>query len=309
MISAVCKVCDLPRVKKIALQANLAYFCCSNCLYCEKQPESGSVHADFVTSQQAYYEDPLVDPFSEPESVIAEKIKSRIAVTKKYIASGSSILEVGPGSGKFLNWAIEAGYDCTACEQSSILTTSLRARGFNVLKGEFEQVSLEGVFDAICSFHIIEHVESPAMHFEKALRLTRPGGYMIVATPNAGSWEQRLFPVLSANFDSAHLHVLSKKSLAILSSKAGWDIVDLATPEISSGWLRIVSKIIRRVRKEDESLTAGKYSDLSASSGRASSILRAWSIASAPLRAVQSLSGGGNEIMMVLRKPNTESAA
>lgn len=298
-----CKVCDSRRVKEIGVQRDLTYFCCPECFYCEKKPELGSAHADFIASQATYYEDPSADPFSEPGLIQKEKMDQRVSIAGRYLAPGGRLLEVGPGSGAFLSWARSEGYRGTACEQSSVLSSALRARGFEVIQGEFEQLTMDDAYDAVFSFHIIEHVVSPLSHLQRALSLTRPGGHLVVATPNAASWQQRLFPALSANFDTAHLHVLSPKSLKILGRKAGWDVVTHTTPENSSGWLRFASKLIRRMRGEDESLTAGKYANMSAESGRMTTFIRIFAAISYPFRKLQSLAGSGNEVVVVFRKP------
>lgn len=304
-----CKVCDSRRVNKISVQHGLRYFCCQQCFYCEKEPERDSAHADFIANQAAYYEDPSINPFSEPSAIRAAKLDQKASVAGKYISPGARILEVGPGDGAFLDWAQNSGYHCTACEQSSVLSDALRIRKFDVIEGEFEKVLIEDEFDAVISFHIIEHVANPLSHLKQALNATRAGGHLIVATPNAASWQQRLFPTLSANFDGAHLHVLSLTSLNTLGKKAGWNVIAHSTPENPSGWLRFLSKLIRRMRNEDESLTAGKYANMSAEGGRMNSLIRIFAAASYPFRLLQARAGGGNEIFVVFCKPESATVA
>lgn len=309
MTQTTCNVCGSGRVRQISVQGNLVYFCCSQCFYCEKRPELGSAHDDFIASQATYYEDPLADPFSEPMPIQREKMNQRTLLAGRYLQPGARILEIGPGNGTFLNWAQSSGYRCTACEQSSVLSSALRARGFEVIEGEFEQLVLEDRYDVLFSFHIIEHIASPLSHLTQALSLTRPGGHLVVATPNAASWQQRLFPSLSANFDTAHLHVLSLQSLSALGKMAGWDVIDHVTPENASGWLRFVSKLVRRMRGEDETVTAGKYANMSADGGRMTTFIRLFAAVSYPFRLLQSKVGGGNEIVVVFRKPEIGTRA
>lgn len=285
------------------------YLCCSSCFYCEKKPELGTVDADYAASQATYYENPAIDPFLEPDIVLNEKMRHRTRLAAQYLLANDRILEVGPGRGSFLAWARNEGYSCTACEQSSVLSRELRAEGFEVIEGEFERLSLTGQYDVVFSFHIIEHVASPLAHLRQAFKMTRPGGNLILATPNAASWQQRLFPALSANFDTAHLHVLSRKSLVLLGEESGWQPVQCSTPENVTGWLRLGSKMLRRMRGEDESSTAGKYANIGAESGRVNKLIRLFGMVSSPLRFLQSRLGGGNEVFVVFRKPEHGMAA
>lgn len=297
-----CKICSSEKLRPLEVNPDLIYHLCADCDYCEKIPALSNAYADFIASQAAYYENPSINPFSEPKLLIKEKMDRKASIALRHIPSGSSILEIGPGDGSFLAWAESRGYGCTACEHSPVLGERLRERGFLVMEGEFEKMPFDSAYDAICSFHIIEHVGAPHDHVNKAYELTRPGGYMILATPNAASWQQRLFPRLSPNFDAAHLHVLSPKSLTKLAEIAGWEVVQSMTPEYTSGWLRVASKLLRKARKEDEGVTAGKYANASAGGRGAKAIaLIAW--LTWPLRYVQSKLGGGNEVLLVLRKP------
>lgn len=301
-----CKICGSAGTSLIKVRSDLSYFACPKCDYCEKLPSSEGAHADFEASQSAYYENPSVDPFSEPAVLAKERLDQKARVTQKYVPAGSRLLEVGPGSGTFLSWAKAAGYICIGAEHSPVLRTNLEAQGFEIFGGEFERSAIDQSYDAVCSFHIIEHVETPIEHLKKALAITLPGGQMIVATPNAGSWQQKLFPKLSPNFDFAHLHVFSDRSLRMLAEEVGWTVVARLTPEYTSGWLRIVSKVVRKMRGEDEGATAGKYSNAS-KGGRGGIAIRFIAVATSPFRALQSSLGGGNEVMLVLRKPPAAS--
>lgn len=298
-----CQICGAGETVELSISAVLRYWTCSKCFYSEKIPVGRNAHDDFVSSQAAYYENPSANPFLEPASLQKERMAQKSKIARKYIGTGSAILEVGPGGGSFLRWARDNGYECVACEHSSIVSNKLRALGFDVAQGEFEKADFGILYDAVFSFHIIEHVESPERHLAKAFAIVRPGGYMIVATPNAASWQQRLFPKLSFNFDAAHLHVLSPQSLGILAARAGWSVEERKTPEYTMNLLRFISKIVRKVRGEDENLTAGKYSSLGAG-GRADAVIAIIARLTAPFRYLQSLLGGGNEVLIVLRKPS-----
>ena len=55
--------------------------------------------------------------------------------------------------------------------------------------GPFEQATFEGIdeefFDIITMIDFIEHVRAPMSVLAKASRLLRPGGRLVILTPNA----------------------------------------------------------------------------------------------------------------------------
>ena len=109
---------------------------------------------------------------------------------------------------------------------------------------------------------------------------------------------------LSPNYDSAHLRVFSPDSLCKLAQNAGWQVQEVITPEFTMGWLRVLSKILRRIKSEHEESTAGKYAG--AVTDKQRGIFRIANFVTMPVRAVQARLGGGNELFLVLRKPDSK---
>ncbi|MDZ4118033.1 class I SAM-dependent methyltransferase [Phaeovulum sp.] len=256
----------------------------------------------FEASQHKYFGDDTALVGASKSPLEEEVMARRRAVIQRFVPDTSRILEVGPGAGTFLRWARKQGHLLTAIEESASLARTLEATiDGKIIVGSFESSGLpDASQDVLCSFHVIEHVPDPRAHLAEAARVVRPGGLAIVATPNANSWQQRLFRRLSPNFDSAHLRVFSQASLQHLAGETGWSVVRVETPEYTSGWLRVVSKSIRKLRREDEEATAGKYvTDISRNGHW---VLAAARLLTWPLRAAQSWMKGGNEILFVLNR-------
>lgn len=257
---------------------------------------------DFEAAQTSYFGEgtPLVSeniPFFE-----REVLDQRQRIVSESLLQGALVTEVGPGSGFFASWLQSQGYKVQLIEHSEVLASWLSAKlDVEVFVGDF----LPGAFhldrgDAFCSFHVVEHVADPVKHLSAGREIVGPEGLAFVATPNSRSWQQRLFRRLSPNFDSAHLRVFSERSLRQTCEQAGWAVETAYTPEYTSGWLRVATKAIRMVRRQDEESTAGSYAVRSAKFGLFFSFLK---IFLSPLRFVQAQTGGGNEIFLVLRNP------
>ena len=79
---------------------------------------------------------------------------------KKYLKKNAKVLEIGPGNGTFASKLIELGYETSLVDQSLETLKRLNKKfQCNLILGEFEgQVKDGETYDAICSFHVIEHV-------------------------------------------------------------------------------------------------------------------------------------------------------
>lgn len=297
-----CSACGSSHLTLREPRTGLRYACCSDCGHCSQIFTSKDGAESFEEAQNKYYGDESILLESTPTFFEKEAIAERISAFGRYLPKPAKVLEVGPGAGHILRWLTAEGYAPTAVEHSETLARRL-AETFNVPVhvGEFEKLPIEpDSLDAFCSFHVIEHVPDPLAHMRQAFVGVRPGGRAFVATPNARSLQQVALPSLSPNFDSAHTFVFSPKSLRACCEKAGWTVIATMTPEYTSGWLRVVTKLLRRMKGEDEEATAGKYA--TQSSSRIETIAGVIRLLSWPMRFVQRKAGYGNEVFLVLEK-------
>jgi 2-polyprenyl-3-methyl-5-hydroxy-6-metoxy-1,4-benzoquinol methylase len=100
------------------------------------------------------------------------------------IKPGSKVLDVGCFDGGFLTHLL-ARYDCYGIEIHPVASERAAKKGIKILAKDF--FDLEGQFDLITAFDVIEHMQSPAAFLEKAAKYIRHGGMLIVSTGNLDS--------------------------------------------------------------------------------------------------------------------------
>lgn len=297
-----CEACSEESIERVLVRNALAYWCCQKCGHCKIDLPNDEIITGFNDSQKNYFG---VDSYllnATPTIFDNEILEKRRVQVREFIPNCSWVLEVGPGSGFFAEAIKAMGHSVELVEHSPTLAEKLsRCLAVPLHIGEFEQLQLpQENFDVFCSFHVIEHVKDPLVHLRAGFLMVKPGGIGLIATPNSCSWQQRLFRLFSPNFDSSHLRVFSKTSLKSYAELAGWSVEIIRTPEYTISWLRVISKALRKFRGEDEEVTAGKYS---VTLSQLSIVYILASILSWPIRRLQELSGGGNEIFIVLRRP------
>ena len=111
---------------------------------------------------------------------------------------GKDILDVGCGYGEYSRVIAEKGYNVHGIDRVESFVTI--AKEFNTIPNTtFEKRDLFGSpfpdnsFDGIVFFETIEHVDNPVDFLKEFERILRPGGFVIISTPNSTSLKNIVF--------------------------------------------------------------------------------------------------------------------
>lgn len=118
------------------------------------------------------------------------------------------LLNVGCGTGGFNLVVEEAGARPVGvdADAEAIAICALKRRQLGGRSGAFVRSLAEalpfrdGAFGVVYCFSAIEHVESVARTLSEIVRVTRPGGFIYLHTPNAWSWYEGHYKLLWAPF-------------------------------------------------------------------------------------------------------------
>ncbi len=106
---------------------------------------------------------------------------------------GTSLLEIGPGTGHLLAAAHKAGRSVTAVESSEIHRTFIRDTwGINSLYPDITAMPQDLSFDAVVAINVLEHIYDIASFLRSIKRVLAPNGTLFVSTVNAASLEATL---------------------------------------------------------------------------------------------------------------------
>lgn len=148
-------------------------------------------------------------------------------ILSRYASSGR-LLDVGCASGLFLAEALRNGWNVTGIEPNEILYAEARAslhENAEVLCATLETAGLQGQFDVITLWDVLEHVPEPGNFLQLCYRLLRPSGYLMLNVPNLDSWEARIldrrWPLLLAE----HLNYFNRENLALCAKNSGLEPV------------------------------------------------------------------------------------
>ena len=104
------------------------------------------------------------------------------------------VLEIGCGYGGLAGSVQSRGAQWTGVEVDSNACQSVCSRGLVCLCGTIETLDLpEDAYDTIIGSQVIEHVSDPRSFMMHCARILRPGGRLLLQTPNANSRYRRTF--------------------------------------------------------------------------------------------------------------------
>jgi len=142
-------------------------------------------------------------------------------VGKLKLSSNASILEIGFGEGRFLDWARSQGHPVEGIEIIPEMVERARKRGHVVHLGPIRQAVSDGRrFDLIAAFDVIEHLSVSEILdlLEDAECVLNPGGRLLLQFPNAGSPFAAPYQI----GDITHQTALSEPALKQISQIKGW---------------------------------------------------------------------------------------
>jgi SAM-dependent methyltransferase len=140
-----------------------------------------------------------------------------LLVTERNVAPGAAILDVGCGTGYFIE-AVHDRYEAWGIDPSPIAVRMCRERGLErVVQGTAYDLSSVGErrFDAVYFLDVIEHLDDDARALGEAKRVLRPGGVVVITVP--------AFKFLWSDHDvvNQHRRRYDRPGLAALLDKVG----------------------------------------------------------------------------------------
>lgn len=185
------------------------------------------------------------DPDGKVKDLLSkEEADKHIRNTKEEIEfvnnlKGGTVLEIGFGRGHFLhsikgNW-IKVGVDPYGkyLYNDDTLISYKNLEDINFI---------DGCFDIIILYHVIEHIEKPEELIQEIYRILKINGKLLIATPDFDSWCARRF---GSNFrmlhDKTHISLFSKKSMIKFLTDYGFYIDKIKFPFFKTSYFTLNS--------------------------------------------------------------------
>jgi 2-polyprenyl-3-methyl-5-hydroxy-6-metoxy-1,4-benzoquinol methylase len=147
------------------------------------------------------------------------------------------VLDVGCSSGYLAGPLSEAGATIVGVELDPAAAAEARSVCEDVLVGDVETLELPfepSSFDVVLCGDVVEHLRDPGAALARLRPFLRPGGRLVLTTPNVANWAIRL-SLLGGRWrytdrgilDRTHLHLFTRKTLVETVTRAGYRVLEL----------------------------------------------------------------------------------
>jgi ubiquinone/menaquinone biosynthesis C-methylase UbiE len=180
-----------------------------------------------------------------------------LSLILSHVEKGAKILDLGAGTGYF----------------SSLLYNTLKSKSLNpeeIIQAsdyypenfKFDKLSCQfgdfntglpyedNTFDVVCSIEVIEHIEDQFQLMREIFRIIKPGGILVLTTPNIMNINSRLaflghglylqfdvLPVTGRKAFNGHIHPVSYNFLSSMVKKCGFKKVQFYPDRVKSSSL------------------------------------------------------------------------
>lgn len=135
-----------------------------------------------------------------------------------------AVLDVGCGTGSRLHRLKALGWLCAGAERSGDAVTAARSNGLDVRHGTAEDLPFDDTsVDVVLLAHCIEHCHDPVLALREVRRVLKPGGWIVVTTPNTRSVLRKVWGRHWVHWEpSRHLVLFERRSLTRLLRNEGF---------------------------------------------------------------------------------------
>lgn len=171
--------------------------------------------------------------------------QKRNMITKLTSQKTGAILDIGCGTGAFLETMKNTGWNVLGLEPDPSAREKAIARDLDVHPSE-NLFQLDRSFDVITMWHVLEHVHDLHAYLDKIHSVLSSTGVLIIAVPNYTAEDQLAYQQYWAAYDvPRHLYHFSPNAMQTLLSKHGFRLMKTMPMWFDSFYVSMLSEKYR----------------------------------------------------------------
>jgi 2-polyprenyl-3-methyl-5-hydroxy-6-metoxy-1,4-benzoquinol methylase len=175
--------------------------------------------------------------------------KSQVELVKKYNGDGH-LLDIGCGEGFFLLTASKFGYATKGVEPSRDAAAYARKEfGLDIEAKPFEALRFpENHFDVVTLWQVLEHMPYPLMVLKEVHRILKPGGMLVITTPDIEGIPARILKKRWWCITRLHINQFTTRTLMTIFRNAGFSNISAVSYKESISLLMLSIPVLKYLR-------------------------------------------------------------
>ncbi len=220
-----CVVCGGEALDPVVQKGGQQYCECAACGHIFVDPLPGlEQQAEFYRRQYAQGQ---YRSYLDARPLKLRTFERRLEAIVSVLPRPGKVLDVGCASGAFVEVARRHGIEAWGAEAvaAAVEAAPDDVRRFLLVK-DVERESVDGQYDLVTFFDVIEHMRDPRVFIESVHRMLLPGGAIALTCPDRGHYLRTLMGARWPHYQPfQHFHLFGRSDLRRFLEAAGFDIV------------------------------------------------------------------------------------
>lgn len=255
MTSAICPVCKSNATKQVLTcmdytvsKQRFDIWECSNCTlrFTYPVPDEKAILPYYQSDAYISHSDSgkgLINKLYKGARNYTLKWKLQLVKHKSRLQTGR-LLDIGAGTGAFVNTMAEAGWNGVGLEpDAGARKLAKKNYGITLQSPENLFALPEQSFDVITMWHVLEHVHRLHEYMEQIKKLLKSGGVALIAVPNYTSKDAQHYGEFWAAYDvPRHLYHFSPQAMRKLVELHGMEIRETTPMRLDAYYIAMLSE-------------------------------------------------------------------
>jgi len=170
-----------------------------------------------------------------------QSLQKKLTLINSFKTEQKTILDVGAGTGDFLNICKNNNWEVFGTEPNSSARNLAKEKGVALEKDlSFYQ---NKKFDVITLWHVLEHVRDLSNFIKQLKQLLKPNGRLVIAVPNFKSYDAKHYKQFWAAFDvPRHLFHFSQEAIQKLFLEVNMKVEKTLPMKYDSYYVSLLSE-------------------------------------------------------------------
>lgn len=219
---------------------------CKNCTFkfTNPRPDSNEIVKYYESIDYISHSNTSTGLFNKIYQAIRNyTISQKYSMVSNYVSRGT-LLDIGCGTGEFLNHFSKRGWNVCGVEpSSSARKMAITNYNLNVLDEDKIAQLKDESFNVISMWHVLEHVHLLSDRLKQINRIISKDGLLVIAVPNYTSYDAKHYREKWAAYDlPRHLYHFSPKTMNQLLTQNGFQLVKTLPMKFDSFYVSMLSE-------------------------------------------------------------------